>query len=60
MMATTTSTARKSRSRVSSDASPPEIDNELYLRLFRTMALHRALEDRMVSMYRQGELLGSL
>jgi TPP-dependent pyruvate/acetoin dehydrogenase alpha subunit len=28
--------------------------------MFRTMALHRAVEDRMVSMYRQGELLGSL
>jgi len=35
-------------------------DRELYLRMFRTMALHRAVEDRMVSMYRQGELLGSL
>ncbi len=35
-------------------------DRELYLRMFRTMALQRAVEDRMVSMYRQGELLGSL
>jgi len=35
-------------------------DPDLYLRMFRTMALHRAVEDRMVSMYRQGELLGSL
>jgi TPP-dependent pyruvate/acetoin dehydrogenase alpha subunit len=59
-MATTTSAARKSRSRTSSNSSPPEIDKELYLRLFRTMALHRALEDRMVSMYRQGEMLGSV
>lgn len=59
-MATTTSAARKSRSRASSNSSPPKIDNALYLRLFRTMALHRALEDRMVSMYRQGEMLGSV
>lgn len=35
-------------------------ERALYLRMFRTMALHRAVEDRMVSMYRQGELLGSL
>ncbi|MBS4730357.1 thiamine pyrophosphate-dependent dehydrogenase E1 component subunit alpha [Mycobacterium sp. SM1] len=28
--------------------------------MFRTMVLQRAVEDRMVSMYRQGELLGSL
>ncbi|MDI3313834.1 MAG: thiamine pyrophosphate-dependent dehydrogenase E1 component subunit alpha [Mycobacterium sp.] len=38
----------------------PAPDRELYLRMFRTMALQRAVEDRMVSMYRQGELLGSL
>ena len=35
-------------------------ERDLYLRMFRMMALHRAVEDRMVSMYRQGELLGSL
>src|SRR5919107_6359303 len=35
-------------------------DRELYLRIFRVMALHRAVEDRMVSMYRQGEMLGSV
>ncbi|WP_210419870.1 hypothetical protein [Mycobacterium helveticum] len=34
-------------------------DRDLYLRMFRTMALHSAVEDRMVSMYRHGELLGS-
>lgn len=39
---------------------PAAADRELYRRMFRTMALHRAVEDRMVSMYRQGELLGSL
>lgn len=59
-MATTTSTARKSRGRTPSNSSPPKIENDLYLRLFRTLALHRALEDRMVSMYRQGEMLGSV
>jgi len=35
-------------------------DRDLYLRIFRVMALHRAVEDRMVSMYRQGEMLGSV
>ena len=35
-------------------------NRELYLRIFRVMALHRAVEDRMVSMYRQGEMLGSV
>jgi TPP-dependent pyruvate/acetoin dehydrogenase alpha subunit len=35
-------------------------DQELYLQIFRVMALHRAVEDRMVSMYRQGEMLGSV
>lgn len=40
--------------------APREVDKDLYLRMMRAMALHRAVEDRMVSMYRQGELLGSL
>ena len=35
-------------------------DQDLYLQIFRVMALHRAVEDRMVSMYRQGEMLGSV
>jgi TPP-dependent pyruvate/acetoin dehydrogenase alpha subunit len=35
-------------------------DRDLYLRIFRVMALQRAVEDRMVSMYRQGEMLGSV
>src|SRR5919206_1263654 len=35
-------------------------DRDLSVKIFRVMALHRAVEDRMVSMYRQGELLGSL
>jgi len=46
---------------VSSKKTGPEtVDKDLYLRLFRYMALHRAVEDRMVSMYRQGEMLGSV
>jgi pyruvate dehydrogenase E1 component alpha subunit len=47
----------KAGSAVAVDQLP---DPELARRMFRTMALHRAVEDRMVSMYRQGELLGSL
>src|SRR5919205_1209946 len=39
---------------------PESAEKDLYLRIFRTMALHRAVEDRMVSMYRQGEMLGSV
>jgi len=35
-------------------------DRQLLLRIFETMALMRATEDRMVSMYRSGDLLGSL
>ncbi|WP_396932103.1 thiamine pyrophosphate-dependent dehydrogenase E1 component subunit alpha [Mycolicibacterium sp.] len=51
-------TSRKPRSTANNRGNLPE--RELCLRMFRTMVLHRALEDRMVSMYRQGELLGSL
>jgi TPP-dependent pyruvate/acetoin dehydrogenase alpha subunit len=35
-------------------------DKELLLRIFETMVMMRATEDRMVSMYRSGDLLGSL
>jgi TPP-dependent pyruvate/acetoin dehydrogenase alpha subunit len=35
-------------------------DRDLFVKIFRVMALHRAVEDRMVSMYRQGEMLGSV
>ena len=35
-------------------------DRDLSVKIFRVMALHRAVEDRMVSMYRQGEMLGSV
>lgn len=37
-----------------------ERDRELLLRIFETMVLTRAVEDRMVAMYRGGDLLGSL
>jgi pyruvate dehydrogenase E1 component alpha subunit len=35
-------------------------DKQQLLRIFETMVLTRAVEDRMVSMYRSGDLLGSL
>jgi len=35
-------------------------DQELLLRIFEMMVMMRAVEDRMVSMYRSGDLLGSL
>src|SRR5436190_1684553 len=35
-------------------------ERDLAIRMFEVMALMRAVEDRMVTMYRQGELLGSL
>ena len=34
-------------------------DKQLLVRIFETMVLQRAVEDRMVSMYRSGDLLGS-
>jgi TPP-dependent pyruvate/acetoin dehydrogenase alpha subunit len=42
-----------------SKATPP-VERDLAVRMFEVMALMRAVEDRMVTMYRQGELLGSL
>jgi len=38
----------------------PPVERDLAVRMFEVMALMRAVEDRMVTMYRQGELLGSL
>src|SRR5436190_1443906 len=35
-------------------------ERDLAIRMFEVMTLMRAVEDRMVTMYRQGELLGSL
>src|SRR5688500_9933730 len=50
-----TATTSKEKER----AAPPA-DRGLCLRMYETMVLMRATEDRMVAMYRQGELLGSL
>jgi TPP-dependent pyruvate/acetoin dehydrogenase alpha subunit len=36
------------------------VDDDLAVRMFETMVLMRAVEDRMVAMYRGGDLLGSL
>jgi TPP-dependent pyruvate/acetoin dehydrogenase alpha subunit len=43
-----------------SNTLPDNVDRDLAVRIFEVMALQRAVEDRMVAMYRQGELLGSL
>ncbi|HEY9375619.1 MAG TPA: hypothetical protein VIQ02_00810, partial [Jiangellaceae bacterium] len=44
------------------DAKPAvgERDADLLRRIFETMVLTRAVEDRMVAMYKGGDLLGSL
>jgi len=36
------------------------VDRDLAVRMFEVMVLTRAVEDRMVAMYRGGDLLGSL
>jgi TPP-dependent pyruvate/acetoin dehydrogenase alpha subunit len=53
---------RRKPSAASSPASTPlaERDQELIHRIYETMVLTRAVEDRMVAMYRSGDLLGSL
>ena len=51
----------RARRKTSSKGEPVESrDKQLLLRIFETMVLTRAVEDRMVSMYRSGDLLGSL
>jgi len=56
-MAPTTRARRKTGSK----GEPVESrDKQLLLRIFETMVMTRAVEDRMVSMYRSGDLLGSL
>jgi len=52
-------TNARTKTRTSKPA-PKTVDRDLAVRIFEIMALQRAVEDRMVSMYRQGELLGSL
>ena len=51
----------RARQKTGSKGEPVESrDKQLLLRIFETMVLTRAVEDRMVSMYRSGDLLGSL
>ena len=51
----------RAKQKAGSKADPVEgRDKGLLLRMFETMVLMRAVEDRMVSMYRAGDLLGSL
>ncbi len=53
-------TTRARRKTGSKDEPVGSRDKQLLLRIFETMVLTRAVEDRMVSMYRSGDLLGSL
>ncbi len=51
----------RARRKTGSKGEPVESrDKQLLLRIFETMVMMRATEDRMVSMYRSGDLLGSL
>jgi TPP-dependent pyruvate/acetoin dehydrogenase alpha subunit len=51
----------RARRKTTSKGEPVESrDKQLLLRIFETMVMTRAVEDRMVSMYRSGDLLGSL
>ena len=51
----------RARRKTGSKGEPVESrDKQLLLRIFETMVMTRAVEDRMVSMYRSGDLLGSL
>jgi TPP-dependent pyruvate/acetoin dehydrogenase alpha subunit len=53
-------TTRARRKTVSKGEPVESRDKQLLLRIFEMMVLTRAVEDRMVSMYRAGDLLGSL
>jgi pyruvate dehydrogenase E1 component alpha subunit len=51
----------RAKRKTESKSEPVESrDKQLLLRIFETMVMTRAVEDRMVSMYRSGDLLGSL
>jgi TPP-dependent pyruvate/acetoin dehydrogenase alpha subunit len=51
----------RARRKTGSKGEPVESrDKQLLLRILETMVMTRAVEDRMVSMYRSGDLLGSL
>jgi pyruvate dehydrogenase E1 component alpha subunit len=50
----------RAKSKTGSKGEPVESrDKQLLVRIFETMVLQRAVEDRIVSMYRSGNLLGS-
>ena len=52
-----------SRTKRNAEPGPTPVadrDRDLLLRIYETMVLTRAVEDRMVAMYRGGDLLGSL
>jgi len=50
----------RTKGKAASKGEPVESrDKQLLLRMFETMVLSRAVEDRIVSMYRSGNLLGS-
>jgi TPP-dependent pyruvate/acetoin dehydrogenase alpha subunit len=53
-------TTRARRKTVSKGDPVESRDKQLLLRIYETMLMTRAVEDRMVSMYRSGDLLGSL
>ena len=51
----------RARSKAESKGEPVQSrDKQLLVRILETMVLMRAVEDRMVNMYRSGDLLGSL
>jgi TPP-dependent pyruvate/acetoin dehydrogenase alpha subunit len=52
--------ATRTRRKPARSVPAAERDRELMLRIHETMVLTRAVEDRMVAMYRGGDLLGSL
>ncbi len=60
MATTANATAPITAAANGSPVDPSARDPELLLRIYRTMVLTRAVEDRMVAMYRGGDLLGSL
>jgi pyruvate dehydrogenase E1 component alpha subunit len=41
-------------------AAAPEVSSEIRLGLFRLMLLHRLTEDRVITLYRQGRIAGSI
>jgi TPP-dependent pyruvate/acetoin dehydrogenase alpha subunit len=52
--------APRTRRKAAEKAGVEKVDKDLLRRMYEVMVLTRAVEDRMVSMYRGGDLLGSL